>query len=115
MAKEEYEESGRRVNAGAVRGGKSLTLHNMSLVTIRRLPNGAVAVSGRKMAGRRNPSGRKVSIEEWDEAHVRVFTRTVHYTKGGTAIVKDGGHWWYLVREDGKWVLGQEADAPGAE
>jgi len=32
--------------------GKSLTLRNMSLVTIRRLPNGAVAVSGRKMAGK---------------------------------------------------------------
>jgi hypothetical protein len=31
---------------------KSLTLRNMSLVTIRRLPNGAVAVSGRKMAGK---------------------------------------------------------------
>jgi hypothetical protein len=31
---------------------KSLTLRNMSLVTIQRLPGGAVKVSGRKMAGR---------------------------------------------------------------
>ena len=31
---------------------KSLTLRNMALVTIQRLPGGAVKVSGRKMAGR---------------------------------------------------------------
>ena len=31
---------------------KSLTLRNMALVTIKRLPGGAVKVSGRKMAGR---------------------------------------------------------------
>jgi hypothetical protein len=40
-------------------GGKSLTLHNMALVTIKRLPGGAVAVSGRKMAGRRANPKRK--------------------------------------------------------
>ena len=33
-------------------GGKSLTIRNMASVTIRRLPGGAVAVTGRKMAGR---------------------------------------------------------------
>jgi len=46
------------------RGAKSLTLRNMALVTIKRLPGGAVAVSGRKMAGgggrhRANPGGRR--------------------------------------------------------
>jgi hypothetical protein len=34
---------------------KSLTLRNMALVTIKRLPGGAVSVSGRKLAGRANP------------------------------------------------------------
>ena len=39
---------------------KSLTLRNMALVTIKRLPGGAVAVTGRKLAGagrKRNSGG----------------------------------------------------------
>ncbi len=33
-------------------GGKGLTLRNMAVVTVKRLPGGAVAITGRKMAGR---------------------------------------------------------------
>jgi hypothetical protein len=46
-------------NSRARKRSKSLTLRNMALVTIKRLPGGAVAVSGRKMAGRRANPKRK--------------------------------------------------------
>ena len=36
-------------------GGKGLTLRNMALVTIKRLPGGAVKISGRRMNARANP------------------------------------------------------------
>ena len=36
-------------------GGKGLTLRNMALVTIQRLPGGAVKISGRRMNARANP------------------------------------------------------------
>jgi hypothetical protein len=41
-------------------GGKGVTLRNMASVTIKRLPGGAVAVTGRKLGGtgRANPGGR---------------------------------------------------------
>ena len=39
----------RRRNSSARPRGKPLTLRNMASVTIRRLPGGAVAVTGRKM------------------------------------------------------------------
>ena len=45
---------------------KSVTLRNMASVTIKRLPGGAVAVTGRKLGGtgRANP-GRKASRQPW--------------------------------------------------
>jgi hypothetical protein len=39
-------------NPGTRVGGKGLTLRNMALVIIKRLPGGAVKISGRKMAGK---------------------------------------------------------------
>ena len=36
-------------NSGAGGGGRGLTLRNMASVTIKRLPGGAVAVTGRKL------------------------------------------------------------------
>jgi len=36
--------------------GRSTTLRNMASVTIRKLPNGVVKITGRKMAGKRNYS-----------------------------------------------------------
>ncbi len=60
-------------------------------------------------AAGRNLMGRKVTIEEWDGAHHRVFKRTVHYAYD-SPIVKDGGRWWHLAVEDGKWVLGPESE-----
>ena len=39
-------------NPGTRVGGKGLTLRNMAVITIQRLPGGAVKVSGRKMAGK---------------------------------------------------------------
>jgi len=33
--------------------GRSITLRNMALITIRKLPNGVVKITGRKMANRR--------------------------------------------------------------
>lgn len=46
---------------------KSLTLRNMALVTIKRLPGGAVAITGRKLAGggRRANPGRK-ALKQYD-------------------------------------------------
>ena len=45
----------RRRNAG----GKAVTLRNMASVTIRRLPGGAVAVTGRKLGGARRANPRR--------------------------------------------------------
>ena len=44
-------------NPAARVGGKGVTLHNMASITIKRLPGGAVAITGRKLAGggRANP------------------------------------------------------------
>ena len=43
-------------------GGKGVTLRNMASVTVKRLPGGAVAITGRKLAGggrRANPKRRR--------------------------------------------------------
>ena len=49
-------------NPAARVGGKGVTLRNMASVTIKRLPGGAVAITGRKLAGggrRANPKRRR--------------------------------------------------------
>ena len=49
-------------NPAARVGGKGVTLHNMASITIKRLPGGAVAITGRKLAGggrRANPGRRR--------------------------------------------------------
>ena len=46
-------------------GGKGVTLRNMASITIKRLPGGAVAITGRKLAGtgRAYPGRRKYAAE----------------------------------------------------
>lgn len=45
-------------------GGKGVTLRNMASITIKRLPGGAVAITGRKLAGtgRANPGRRNYAL-----------------------------------------------------
>lgn len=40
-------------------GGKGVTLRNMASITIKRLPGGAVAVTGRKLGGARRANPRR--------------------------------------------------------
>jgi hypothetical protein len=46
-------------NPARVARGKAVTLRNMASVTIRRLPGGAVAVTGRKLGGARRANPRR--------------------------------------------------------
>ena len=50
--------------------GKSTTLKNMASVTVTKLPNGVVKITGRKMAGKRNPYPTKFPRSHWYEVHV---------------------------------------------
>jgi hypothetical protein len=45
-------EMGTAANPGRRNAARGVTLRNMASVTIKRLPGGAVAVTGRKLAGR---------------------------------------------------------------
>ena len=51
----------------------------------------------------------KAIIEDVTGASRATVKRTIYYTSGGSRVVKDGGRWWYLESEGGKWVLGDVA------
>jgi len=50
--------------------GKSTTLRNMAFVSITKQRNGVVKITGRKMAGKRNPYPTKFPRSHWYEVHV---------------------------------------------
>lgn len=55
-----------------------------------------------------------MTVQIYDPGSDTYFTRTVH-DPHGRRIVKYGDKWWYLEREQGKWVLSyQEAESPGS-
>ena len=81
---------------------KSLTLRNMALVTIKRLPGGAVSVTGTKMGdvGRRNPSGLWYGVvPRFGFARGTAKVYSAHATKAAAikAAKREGG------RQNGAW------------
>ena len=67
--------------------GRFTTLRNMALVTIRKLPNGVVKITGRKMAGKKNYSApqRKKILKR--RSQTRFYTRPRKASKQRNSMI----------------------------
>ena len=85
---------------------KSLTLRNMALVTIKRLPGGAVAVTGRKLAGgRANPGGRKSAFSLWGPRTINGYRKWGVNEKRKFGVYTVGPHDGYHTRAEASELL----------
>lgn len=74
--------------------GRSTTLRNMASVTIQKLPNGVVKITGRKMAGKHNPEWRSYSYDPYE--------RPRHGTWGVRVVIGRSGPRYKAVEGEGE-------------